>query len=115
MESRYGHLLNWVILIAGIVGIIYPAFVDEKQSLTQIIISLFDPKPTLGFAMRWLSVFLIVGGAYILVTSWAYRNLPISVIWTRLDIHFENADGSRVRVQRQQTFRANQPGVTAYF
>lgn len=65
--------------------------------------------------MRWLSVVLLCGAAYILVTGWAYRNLPISVIWTKLDIHFDAADGSRVRIEREQALRANQPEVSAYF
>lgn len=115
MKGRYGQLLNWVILVAGIAGIVYPAFFDERLGLTQILISLFDPKLTLSFAMRWLSVILLCGAAYILITGWIYRNLPISVIWTKLDVHFENPDGSRVRVEREQALRANQPGVTAYF
>jgi hypothetical protein len=115
MEGRYGRLLNWVVLIGGVAGIIYPAFIDERQGLTQILISLFDPKPTLGFAMRWLSVVLLIGAAYILIVSWAYRNLPISVIWTKLNVHFEAEDGSLVRIEREQALRANQPGVTAYF
>jgi hypothetical protein len=115
MKGRYGHLVNWAVLVAAIVGIIYPAFFDERLGLTQIFVSLFEPKLTLGFAMRWLSVVLLCGAAYILVTGWAYRNLPISVIWTKLDIHFDAADGSRVRIEREQALRANQPEVSAYF
>jgi hypothetical protein len=115
MTGRYGHLINWAILVAGVAGIIYPAFFDERLGLTQIFISLFEPKPTLGFAMRWLSVVVLCGAAYILITGWIYQNLPISVIWTKLDVHFETPDGSRVRVEREQALRANQPGVTAYF
>jgi hypothetical protein len=115
MDGLYGRLLNWIVLLAGIAGIIYPAFIDDKLSLTQILISLLEPKATIGFAMRWLSVALLIGASYILITSWAYRNLPISVIWTNLDIHFENDDGSRIRFEREQALRANQPGVTAYF
>jgi hypothetical protein len=115
MDSRYGHLLNWIVLAGGIAGILYPAFIDERESLTQILISLFEPKPTLGFAMRWLSTFLLLGSAYILLTNYLYRNVPISVIWTKLDVYFVNPDGSEIRVDREQALRANQPGVTAYF
>jgi hypothetical protein len=116
MTERYGRLLNWAVLVAAVIGIIYPAFFDERLSLTQILISLIDfQSVTLGFMMRWLSVIVLCGAAYILITNWLYRNLPISVIWTRVDVYFDSPDGSRVRVDREQALRANQPGVTAYF
>lgn len=116
MGERLRLLFNWAILVAAIFGIIYPAFFDPHLSLTQILISLVDfHEPTLGFWMRWLSVFVLIGAAYILITGWLYRNLPLSVISTRLDIYFENPDGSSVRIDREQYLRANQPEVTAYY
>ena len=115
MESRYGKLLNWVILVAGIAAILWPAFIDEHKGLTQIVISLFEFERTINFAMRWLSVILVLGALYILITNRLYRNIPISVIWTKLDVHFEAHDGSRVRISREQALRANQPKVTAIF
>jgi len=115
MEGRYGKLFNWGILIAGVAAILWPAFIDERLSLTQILISLFEFERTIGFAMRWLSVFMILGSLYILITNRLYRNIPISVIWTRLHVFFDMPDGSRVRFERENGLRANQPNVTAYF
>jgi hypothetical protein len=116
MRGRLANLVNWAILIAAIIGIIYPAFFDPHLSLTQILISLADfNQITLSFLMRWLSVLVFLFAVYIMITNWAYRNLPISVIWTRLDVHFESPDGSKVRIDREQALRANQTGVTAYY
>lgn len=116
MGDRLKQLVGWVVLLAAIIGIIYPAFFDQRLSLTQILISLADfNNVSIGFLMRWLYVIIVIGTGYILITNWLYRNLPISVIWTRLDLHFDAADGSQVRIEREQALRANQPGVTAYF
>src|SRR5665213_1296336 len=115
MEGRFGRLLNWIVLIGGVAAILYPAIIDPHLSTTQILISLFEWQWSLGFAMRWLCVALIIGSIYILVTNKIYRNIPISVIWTKLIVHFDTVDGSRVRIAREQALRANQPNVTAYF
>jgi hypothetical protein len=115
MDSRFGRLLNWVVLVGGIAAILWPAFIDEHKSLTQILISLFEFERTLNFAMRWLAVILVIGALYILITNRVYRNIPISVIWTKLHVFFDEGDGSRVRVEREQALRANQTNVTAIF
>jgi hypothetical protein len=43
MSGQFSKLFNWAIIIAGVAGIIYPAFLDPYPGLTQIFASLFRP------------------------------------------------------------------------
>ena len=113
--SRFGKLLNWALIVGGLAGIIYPAFIDGNQGFTKAILKLFEPSWSLEFSMRWLCVIVFAAAVYTFITTQYYKNIPISVISTKLTAHFEDPTGSRVRVDREQSMRANEADVTAYF
>ncbi len=114
MRDRVAHAFGVVLFIAGIIGILHPAFVDDK-SLTQIVVSLFQPDLTPGFISRWLAVLLVALLAYIYAVDRMFREVPVTVMRTDVDIEFINPDGSQVRIVRTQVLRANRPDVTAYY
>jgi hypothetical protein len=63
----------------------------------------------------WLSFVVVISSVYILLLRQLYHNIPLTVIRTKIDIYFDNVDGSVVRIAREQLLRANQNSVTAYF
>ncbi|GJD65061.1 hypothetical protein [Methylobacterium frigidaeris] len=69
----------------------------------------------MNFAMRWLSLLVLVASIYTLIIGRIYKNIPISVISTIFTINFEDEAGQRVQFDRKQLLRANQTNVTAYF
>lgn len=105
---------KWVLAIGGLIGILEPAFFENK-TLTQTIFSLFQPEASLGFWMRWLLVILFLGVVYILIIDFVFKGKPITVLRTILNVKFLDNDGSLVKYEREQTLRPNRPGVTAIF
>lgn len=114
MFGELGKLFSWALLVAAVCGVIYPAFLDEHLSLTQIILSIFSPELTISYAMRVLCTIVVICIAYLLSINRIYRNIPITVISTTADIKFHDADGKHVSFNRTQLLRANAPNVTAY-
>jgi hypothetical protein len=116
----FGYIVNRAILVAGIAGIVYPAFLEGPSgtpppSFTQAIIALFlEPRLQLGYFMRLICLFVVIAFGYIVIIDWLYRNLPITVVQTRIKIEF-NRDYRVAVVNREQILRANQDGVSAYF
>lgn len=106
--------INFGLLVGTAIGILVPAFVDNK-SLTQIIVSLFEPELTQSFLLKWLILIIFILCLYIFVLERMYKNTPITLISTGIDIDFIKNDGSEVRVRRTQLLRANQLNVSAYF
>jgi hypothetical protein len=115
-RGDYSGTLEFILLIAGIAGIIFPAFLEApRPGPWELVTSLFHPTLTYVFVARWLSVIFILLAIYIRFVRWIYKPLPISVIWTRVDLRYLNSDGSRIKFVRQQALRANQRGVSAYY
>jgi len=116
---RFGAVFSAAVFIAGVAGIVYPAFIEgpagtHPPSPTQIVVGLFlEPHLTLAYFMRILCLVVVLISAYIWIVERMYRNLPITVVQTKVKMDF-NADYSRVVVRREQILRANQPNVTAY-
>ncbi len=107
--------LNVAIFLGAVAGIIYPAFIDDKASLTQIFVSLFEPSWSLSFLMRWLVAFILVASLYVFFVGMYYRSVPITILNSNLELKYLSPDGSRVQFTRKQTLRANQRNVTAFF
>lgn len=107
-------LINWALIAGTLIGILQPAFFENK-SLTQIIVSLLEPELSQGFLMRWLFFIAFLGAAYVLIIDLIYRNRPVTVIRTRFEVRHITDDGSTVEIYREQLLRANRPGVIAYF
>jgi hypothetical protein len=115
MAEGLSKIVGAIFFIGTGIGIIYPAFVDNK-SLTQIVVSLFEPDlSSSSFLYRWLLVLGFVCSSYILIIARMYRNTPITVVQTHFHLRFLSADGSEVDSIRSQILRANQPKVTAYY
>jgi hypothetical protein len=115
-RGEFWHTFELILTIAGIAGIIFPAFLESpRPGFWEAIESLFHPTLTFVFVARWLSILPILLAIYIAVIRWIYRDLPISIIWMRVDVYFASADGSEIRFERRQALRANQRGVTAYY
>jgi hypothetical protein len=118
--KNLGPLFNRALLLGGLAGIIYPAFIEgppgkPAPSLTQAIIGLIlEPKPELGYFMRVLSLFVVVAFGYVVIIEWLYRKLPITAVQTNISIGF-NQNYSLAVVNRSQVLRANQASVSAYF
>lgn len=115
MFKQLGRFVSWLIAVTAVVGVIYPAFVDERMGLTQIAISMFKPELSFGFAMRWVSLIFLVGAAYIISVGIIYRRTPITVARTEVTITFHDSSGQKVKMEREQLLRANRTDVTAYF
>jgi hypothetical protein len=64
---------------------------------------------------RLILTILFLSFIWITIDTLRFRNNPISVLGSKIRIHFEDADGNRVRIVREQKFRANTPNITAYF
>jgi hypothetical protein len=109
-----GRIFNVVLLLAAIIGILQPAF-SGNVGLTQIILALFEPQWTQEFLMKWLLVLAFGALLYSLIIGIIFKNIPITIIWTRIDVTFNSGDGSDVEIYREQLLRANQPSVTAFF
>ncbi len=109
-----------VILVAALGGIIYPAFIEGPSGtappgVTYTVISLFlQPHWTLAYFMRAICVLFVTASGYLLLVNWLYHKVPITVVRTRVEATL-NADKSKAVVRRNQTLRANQSNVTAYF
>jgi hypothetical protein len=110
-----GRIINVVLIVGTAIGILQPAFSEQHLSLTQIIISLFTPQWTQEFLMKWLVVLAFAAACYTFFISMWFRNTPITIISSKIDVSFNNADGSEVEIYREQLLRANEPNVTAYF
>lgn len=113
MREQISKFINFVLLASTIVFLLYPAFHDDK-SITQIIRSLLEPNLTIEFMARWLVVLIFVGTLYISVLGFIYRNTPITVIATAIEIKYLDKTGRRVEISKVQHFRTNQKNVTAY-
>jgi hypothetical protein len=103
-----GKLFTLILLIGTVIGILQPAFLENK-SLTQIIVSLLEPEATQGFMMRWLLLLGMLGSAYILIIDRLYRNLPITVVRTRYELVFIEEDGSIVEIYRGPAVAGKSP------
>jgi hypothetical protein len=117
---RFGPLVSATIFVAALAGIIYPAFIEvpsgaiRPPSPTQILVGLFlQPELTLAYFMRVLFFVAVLISAYIFVVNLMYRNLPITVVQTRIKMDF-SPDYAHAVIRREQILRANQPNVTAY-
>jgi hypothetical protein len=89
--------------------------VDPTVSATQLLISLFDPDWSIGFFSRWLLVLLFLGTLYALIAARIYRDIPVTIVSTNIELRYLTPDGARGQVRRTQTLRANQRRVTAFF
>lgn len=115
-RGEFWRTLEFILTIAGIAGIIFPAFLEApRPTISEAIVSLFHPALTFIFVARWLSIIPILLAIYIAIIRWIYRDLPISIIWMRVDVYFSKADGSEIKFERRQALRANQGGVSAYY
>lgn len=112
--GQFEKLINWALLFGGFIGIIFPAFLDPPKTLTQILVSTTKPELTLSYAMQVLFVFMFICGAYIVVVKRIFKDVPITVLSTRISIKFAGAKGKKAHFTREQIFRANQSNVTAY-
>lgn len=115
------RLVAFALLAADVVGIIYPAFIQHDPgqpppSVTQTLISIFrEPHfDRLEYIFRVIMLLLFAAIAYVLVVTWAYRRVPLTVVKTTVQYKL-NSDYSRADVSREQILRANQPGVNAHF
>jgi len=115
-----GSLFSWAVLVAAVAGIIYPAFIEgeagaQPPGVTQVLFNLFlEPHLTLGYFMRILCLVVTVASGYLLALTKIYSKVPITAVRTAINIEFTN-DLSKAIITREQTLRANQPNVTAYF
>jgi hypothetical protein len=107
--------ISIAILVAAVLGIIYPAFIDPNISLTQIVVSLFHPDHSFGFVARWIVVIVFFISLYAVVVGHMYRSTPITILSSNIEIKYLDQAGTRVRLTRTQTLRANQRRVTAFF
>jgi hypothetical protein len=110
----FGRIFNILLILGTLIGILEPAF-SENIGLTQIILSLFEPHWNQQFLMRWLLAISFGASCNAFAVSMVFRNIPITIIWTKIDVRFADVEGRRVELHREQLLRANQPGVTAYF
>jgi hypothetical protein len=101
-----GRIIN-VVLIAG-----KPAFSGKSPGLTQILISLFDFQWSQEFLMRWLIVLAFLAACYTFFISIIFRNIPITIISTKIEVKFNKQDFSEVELYREQLLRANEPNVS---
>jgi hypothetical protein len=111
----FGRIFNILLILGTLIGILEPAFFSENIGLTQIVLSLFEPHWNQQFAMRWLLAIGFSASCYAFIIGMIFRNVPITIIWTNVDVRFTDVEGRRVELHREQLLRANQPGVTAYF
>lgn len=81
-----GRIINVVLIIgtATAIGILQPAF-SEGTGFTQIVVSLFNFQWTQEFLMKWLLVLAFLAACYTLFTSIIFRNIPITIISTKID------------------------------
>jgi hypothetical protein len=114
-KYNFGRIANLALIVGTLIGILEPAFSHENIGLTQIVLSLFEPHWTQQFLMRWLLALTFIASCYSLATGIIFRNIPITIIWTRVQVRFMDEFGERVELHREQLLRANQPDVTAYF
>lgn len=89
-------VLAWVVLVGGVAGIIYPAFIEKGStpppSFTQAIILLFlEPTWDLRYFMRMLCVVGVIVMVYVLTIRRIYRNLPITVVQSKVQVRFNHA------------------------
>jgi hypothetical protein len=109
MRSRnFWKIVNIVFLIGTAIGILQPAFLENK-SLTQIIVSLLEPEATQGFLMRWLLLLGLLVTGYVFVIDRMYRSHPLTIIRNNFEVNFLSQDGSLVELNREQLLRANRP------
>jgi hypothetical protein len=111
--GQFEKLLNWGLLIGGFIGIVFPAFLDPPKSLTQILVGTLKPELTLSYAMEVLFLVMFLCGAYILSIRRIFRDIPITVMSTRINIEFGDK-GKKAAFHREQILRANHNDVTAY-
>ena len=120
MKGGLASLLKWVILIAGVAGILYPALIEgphgaPPESVSQAVLSIFlNPELSQTYFMRVLCLVVVICGGYIILISFWYRDTPITVVKTSINATF-NHDLSRADIHREQIMRANRRDVTAYF
>ncbi|MER9944452.1 hypothetical protein NKJ70_21325 [Mesorhizobium sp. M0092] len=114
MWNRLSTLLSLVLVAGGGIGILYPALFDEKIGLTQIVISLFHPEMTQAFAMRWVLLFLLFCGLYVIVLTFYNRNRPVTVLNATIKVSLANKEWDQTVVDGTFVLRANHPNVTSY-
>ncbi|WP_158814544.1 hypothetical protein [Methylocapsa sp. S129] len=115
MWGPFAKLLNWAFLVAGVIGLIYPAFLEPPQSLTQIITSLLHPELTAAFALRWLCVVIVGACIYMLAIRSMYFHRPITIVESKIKYTFFDNRGSVLISDRKQILRANQSNVSACY
>lgn len=113
-SKQFWTIFNVLLILGTVIGILQPAY-QTDLGLTQILLSLLHPQWSQEFLMRWLLVIVFVAASYSFAIGMIFKDLPITIIWTKINVNFAEPDGSKVELRREQLFRANRSDVTAYF
>ena len=115
--QRLIRFLGPFLYIASILGLFGFSSVSELYTklVSQDYSSLFTYFSFLFRDWRLPFFFLLLALLYRSWMHFRFRNTPLTVLTTHITLRFEKSDGSYVHVFREQTVRANQPNVKAYY
>lgn len=103
----FKRFLLFILFLVSLFRAINIRIEDIQTTLTAFPPTFFTERPIL-FLLSGFFLFLFITGL-------RHRNIPLTVLSTDIELMFDTADGSRVRITRIQRLRANRDDVTAYF
>lgn len=118
MKPHNTVLVSGILSLATFVALFSPGddpFVAGWNSVIGVLTATGTEAPLLLRGYRPLLAILAGGLLYNAVVAYWFRNKPLSALETNVALVFLEADGSRVRIRREQVIRANHSNVKAYY